>query len=102
MPGADQGAPGAEEGAVVEEGGLGDLRQGVHGVLRVHVAQQHAQAVRALQLLDAPVDVLRLQQVVPACADSQDSAPVLMHAKRAQLSSHAIDKRKSCKDTCSP
>ena len=90
MPGADQGAPGAEEGAVVEEGGLGDLRQGVHGVLRVHVAQQHAQAVRALQLLDATVDVLRLQQVVPVCAESQDSAPLLTNVQRMQCSSQTL------------
>ena len=90
MRGAHQGAPGAEEGALVEEGGLGDLRQGVHGVLRVHVAQQHAQAVRALQLLDAPVDVLRLQQVVPVCADSQASAPLLTNVKKAQLTSQML------------
>ena len=81
MPGAHQGAPGAEEGALVEEGGLGDLRQGVHRVLGVHVAQQHAQAVRALQLLDAPVDVLRLQQVVPARAEGQDSAPLIIYQR---------------------
>ena len=73
MPVAHQGAPGAEQGALIQEGSLGDLRQGVHGVLGVHMAQQHTQAVRALQLLDAPIDVLRLQQVIPVLAESQNS-----------------------------
>lgn len=42
------------------------LRQRLHRVLCVDVAQDDTQAEGALQLLDAVVDVLRLQQVVPA------------------------------------
>lgn len=90
MPAAHQGGPRAEQGALIQESSLGDLRQGVHSILGVHMAQQHAQAVRALQLLDAPVDVLRLQQVVPVYAEMRDSAPLLMKQKRAQLSSETL------------
>ena len=60
------GAPRADEHAVVEQRNAGDLPKRLHGVVDVHVAQQDAQPERALQLLDAPVDVQRLQQVVPA------------------------------------
>ena len=77
MPAAHQGAPRAEQGALIQESSLGDLRQGVHSILGVHMAQQHAQAVCALQLLDAPIDVLRLQQVVPVYAESRTSSPLL-------------------------
>ena len=42
------------------------LRQRLHRVVGVHVAQDDAQAEAALQLADAVVDVLRFEQVVPA------------------------------------
>lgn len=60
------GAPAADEGDVVQQGRPSDLLQGLHHVVDVHVAQQHPEAEAALKLLDAVVDVLRLQQVVPA------------------------------------
>ena len=41
------------------------LRQRLHGVLSIHVAEHDAQAVGALQLPNAPVQVLWLQQVEP-------------------------------------
>lgn len=44
------------------------LRQWLRRVLGVNVAQDEAQPEAALQLLDARVDVVRLQQVVPAQA----------------------------------
>ena len=59
------GAPSADEGHVVQQGGLDDLPQRLHHVLDVHKAQQQAQRVGPLQLPNAPVDVLRLQQVEP-------------------------------------
>ena len=42
------------------------LRQGINGVDDVNMDQHHSQAVAALQLLDAVVHVLWLQQVEPA------------------------------------
>jgi hypothetical protein len=45
---------------------LHNLRQRLHRILCVHVAHDDAQAVAALKLLDALVDVLRPQQMVPA------------------------------------
>ena len=59
------GAPSADEGHVVEQGCADDLAQGLHHVLDVHVAQQQAQSEGPLQLPDAAVDVLWLQQVEP-------------------------------------
>ena len=59
-------APRADERAIVEQGGLSDLRQRFHYIVDIHVAQKHARAECALQLLDAPVDVRRFQQMVPA------------------------------------
>lgn len=46
------------------------LAEGLHHVVHVHVAQDDAQAVAALQLLYAVVHVLRLQQVEPAAGDA--------------------------------
>lgn len=51
--------------ALASQHSAAHLRQRLLRVLCVHVAQDHAQAEGALQLADAMVDVLRLQQVVP-------------------------------------
>lgn len=61
-----QRAPGAEEGAIVQQGGLSNLRERVHSILGIHMAQQHPQPVCPLQLLDPPIDVLWVEQVIPA------------------------------------
>jgi hypothetical protein len=64
----DLGAEGAEQRAVVEDGDASDLRQRLHGVLHIHLAQHNAQPEAALELLDALVDVFGFQQVKPGHA----------------------------------
>lgn len=63
--GQDLRAPAADEGDLVEQGCLDDLGQGLHHVLHIDVAHQQAQAEAPLQLLDAVVHIVRLQQVEP-------------------------------------
>lgn len=59
-------APATDEGDFVEQGGLDDLGQGLHHILHVNVADEQTQPEATLQLLDAMVHILRLQQVEPA------------------------------------
>ena len=58
-------APATNEGDLIEEGGLDDLGQGHHHILHINVTDQQPEPEAALQLLDAVVHVLWLQQVKP-------------------------------------
>ena len=71
--GPDLGAPRADEGDIIEYGNAGDLGQGSHDILHIHVAQQDAGLERLLQLLHPPMDVFWLQQMEPAA--NKISAP---------------------------
>ena len=51
-----------------------DLCQRLHRVFGVHVAQNDSQTEGALQLTDAMVDVLGLEQVVPARVGRRQAA----------------------------
>lgn len=59
-------APATDEGDFIEQGSLDDLGQGLHHILHINVADEQTQPEAALQLLDAMVHILRLQQVESA------------------------------------
>lgn len=63
---AHQVRPGADEGHIVGNGGFGHLLQRLDHIVHIHVAEQDAQGEAALQLPYAEVDVVRLQQMIPA------------------------------------
>ena len=71
-------APCADERTVIQQGGLSHLRQRLYHIVDVHMAQQDARAKRALQLLYAPIDVRRLQQVVPGNTSSLSKASTML------------------------
>ena len=60
------GAPAAYEGDFIEQGSLDDLGQRLYHILHINVADEQAQPEAALQLLDAMVHIVRLQQVESA------------------------------------
>ena len=59
-------APATYEGDFIEQGSLDDLSQGLHHVLHINVADEQTQPEAALQLLDAVMHIIRLQQVKSA------------------------------------
>lgn len=65
------GAPATDEGDFIEESSFDDLRQRLHYILHINVTDQQPQAEAALQLLDAMVHILRLEQVKPVQTSSQ-------------------------------
>lgn len=76
--------PAADEGDLIEEGGLDDLGKGLHHILHINVTDQQPEPEAALQLLDAVVHVLWLQQVKPVhstvCLASVATLLVEFHA----------------------
>ena len=62
-------APTTDEGDIIEEGCLDDLPQGLHHILHIDVAHKQAQPEAPLQLLDAVMHVLWLQQMKPEQRD---------------------------------
>ena len=58
------GGPGEDQGGVVDEGGLGQLAEGVLVVGDVDEGEQDAEVVLVLEGADAGVDVFRVEAVV--------------------------------------
>ena len=59
-------APATYECDLIEQGSLDDLGQRLNHVFHINVANQQPQPEASLQLFDAVMHVLRLQQVKPA------------------------------------
>jgi len=65
------GAPSTDKCDFIEESSFDDLRQRLHHILHINVTDQQPQAEASLQLLDAMVHVLRLEQVKPVHTSTQ-------------------------------